>query len=109
MNRRSPQQRYVHEPFIALLESLVNVNSGTMNFSGVEKIAHMIRPEFEKLGFSTKWISMADANRAGHFVAERKGTQGKRLLLIAHLDTVFEPSSPFQKFERKGSSATGPG
>src|SRR3546814_14182783 len=33
----------------------------------------------------------------------------KRLLLIAHLDTVFEPDSPFQRFERMGDKAKGPG
>ena len=38
-----------------------------------------------------------------------KGARGKRLLLIGHLDTVFEPSNPFQKFIRTGDSATGPG
>ena len=35
---------------------------------------------------------------------------GPRVLLIGHLDTVFEPDSPFQKFERvPPSSAKGPG
>jgi len=42
-------------------------------------------------------------------VAERNGT-GPRILLIGHLDTVFEPRSPFQKFERlTDSTARGPG
>jgi glutamate carboxypeptidase len=48
--------------------------------------------------------------RAGHLVCERKGTHGKRVLLIGHMDTVFERDSPFQKFERTGDGkATGPG
>ena len=35
---------------------------------------------------------------------------GPRILLIGHLDTVFEPDSPFQKFERVGpTSRKGPG
>jgi glutamate carboxypeptidase len=69
----------------------------------------MLEPEFEALGFRTRWIPMDAVKRAPHLVAERKGTQGKRLLLIGHMDTVFEPSSPFQKFVRNGDIGTGPG
>src|SRR3546814_13903257 len=31
------------------------------------------------------------------------------MLLIGHLDTVFEPDSPFQGFTREGERAVGPG
>lgn len=95
---------------VALLERLVSVNSGTMNFKGVEQVGQMMRAELEPLGFKVRWIPMAQANRAGHLVAEHKGNgRGKRLLLIGHLDTVFEPDSPFQKFERRGDTIEGPG
>lgn len=96
----------------ALLERLVNVNSGTLNTPGVEEVGRMLRAELEPLGFKVRWVPMTAAGRAGHLVAEHKGRAGlKRLLLIGHLDTVFEPSSPFQRFERDptGSWATGPG
>ena len=93
----------------ALLERLVNINSGTLNPAGVRKVADVLRPEFEALGFRVRWISMDEVHRAGHLVAERQGNRGKRVLLIGHMDTVFEPGSPFQKFERNGDSATGPG
>jgi len=93
----------------ALVEKLVNINSGTLNLEGVRRIADEIRPRFEALGFNVRWIPMDATHRAGHLVAERKGTHGKRVLLIGHLDTVFDPSSPFQKFEAHGASAVGPG
>jgi glutamate carboxypeptidase len=93
----------------ALLEKLVNINSGTLNLEGVTAIATLLRPEFEKLGLSVKWIPMAEIGRAGHLVAEHHGKGRKRILLIAHLDTVFEADSPFQRFVRQGSSAEGPG
>jgi glutamate carboxypeptidase len=48
-------------------------------------------------------------NRAGHLFAEVKGTKGKKILLVGHLDTVFEPDSPFQRYELHDSIATGPG
>lgn len=94
---------------IELLERLVNLNSGTMNFAGVREVGRMLRSEFDQLGFATRWIDVPETNRAGHLVAERKGSRGKRLLLIGHLDTVFEKDSPFQKFVREGKIAKGPG
>jgi glutamate carboxypeptidase len=95
---------------IALLERLVNQNSGTNNAEGVRKVAGMLRPELEALGFKVRWIPMDQVNRAGHLFASHQGKPGtKRLLLIGHLDTVFEPDSPFQHFSREGSIARGPG
>ena len=95
---------------VALLERLVNQNSGTLNLSGVETVGRMLIPEFEALGFETRWVPMAETGRAGHLVATHRGSgRGRRMLLIGHLDTVFEPDSPFQRFERQGDRATGPG
>jgi len=93
---------------VALLEKLVNQNSGSLNIAGVTKVAEMMRAEFEPLGFRVTWEDMAAVGRAGHLVATKAG-KGKRILLIGHLDTVFEATSPFQKFERKGARAIGPG
>jgi glutamate carboxypeptidase len=70
----------------------------------------MMRAELEPLGFKVAWLDMAKAGRAGHLVATKAGKKGsKKLLLIAHLDTVFEADSPFQKFVRRGDEAVGPG
>jgi len=94
---------------LALLERVVNINSGTMNFAGVRQVGDAFRAELDALGFSTRWVDGGSFKRAGHLVAERNG-RGQRLLLIGHLDTVFEPRSPFQKFERlSDSTARGPG
>jgi len=93
---------------IDLLERAVNINSGSMNFDGVREVGVLFRAEFDALGFETEWVDGAPWDRAGHLVARRNGT-GPRLLLIGHLDTVFEPSSPFQAFAREGDRAQGPG
>ena len=92
------------------LQRIVDQNSGTMNLAGVEAVRRMVEPEFMALGFKIEWIDMKEAGRAGHLVARHVGSRtGKRLLLIAHLDTVFEPDSPFQRWERQGDQAHGPG
>lgn len=94
---------------LALLERAVNINSGTMHLAGVREVGRLFGTELESLGFKTRWVDGAAFKRAGHLVAEHPAT-GPRILLIGHLDTVFEPDSPFQKFERVGStSAKGPG
>lgn len=95
---------------LALLERLVNQNSGSRNIAGVKAVAALVRPEFEALGFTVKWLPMEQTGRAGHLIAAHAGKPGaKRLLLIGHLDTVFEADSPFQTFTRKGDFASGPG
>ena len=92
-----------------LLARVVDVNSGTMNFEGVRQVGQVFRGELERLGFRTRWVDGAAFHRAGHLVAERAG-HGTRILLIGHLDTVFEKDSPFQRFERlPGDRAKGPG
>ena len=94
---------------LALLERVVNINSGTMNLAGVREVGAVLRPEFDALGFKTDWVDGSSFQRAGHLVADHPGP-GPRVLLIGHLDTVFEPDSPFQKFERlSATAARGPG
>jgi glutamate carboxypeptidase len=94
---------------IALLEQIVNVNSGTMNFAGVRKVGDMLRPRFEALGFEVTWVDGTPFGRAGHLVATR-GKRGPHVLLIGHIDTVFEPDHPLQKWERVDANiARGPG
>ncbi|WP_299160526.1 M20/M25/M40 family metallo-hydrolase [uncultured Eudoraea sp.] len=96
---------------INFLENVVNINSGTLNAKGVKEVGMVFKNAFEDLNFSTKWIEMPqEMNRAGHFFAETEGTKGKKLLLIGHLDTVFEENSPFQEFTRvNDSTAHAPG
>jgi glutamate carboxypeptidase len=105
---------------IALLKESVNINSGTFNIAGVKKVGEIFAREFEKANFKTKWIPMPDSlRRAGHLVATigfnndpvgKKNTKGKKLFLIGHLDTVFEPDMPANPFTMlNDSTATGQG
>lgn len=97
---------------VALLERAVNINSGTMNFAGVRDAGAVFQPRFDALGFKTRWVDGKPFGRAGHLVAQRKAGSDKapKVLLIGHIDTVFEPTSPFQRFERVDANiARGPG
>lgn len=90
---------------IDFLEKVVNINSGTLNLEGVKKVGMVFKDAFDDIDFETRWIEMPEEmNRSGHLFAETKGTKGKKLLLIGHLDTVFEEDSPFQTFEMVNDS-----
>jgi glutamate carboxypeptidase len=104
---------------IALLEKIVDINSGTMNLAGVVQVKDVLEPQIAALGFTTHWNDLSHVDgRAGDLVAEHpcplgKGKCGQRALLIGHMDTVFEPASSFQTYSivpgRDGRVATGPG
>ena len=98
------------EEAINLLERLVNINSGSLNQEGVKQVGAILRAELDTLNFETRWVDMPpEMQRGGHLFGEHLGNRGEKLLLIGHLDTVFEPEDAFQKFTRNGSHATGPG
>lgn len=88
-----------NEAAIEFLKTVVNINSGTMNHDGVKRVGDVFGKAFEDIGFETSWYDMSQVNRSGHLFAETKGNKGKKLLLIGHLDTVFEADSPFQEFK----------
>ncbi|MYM38545.1 M20/M25/M40 family metallo-hydrolase [Duganella qianjiadongensis] len=99
-----------NEQGLQLLERAVNINSGTMNHDGVRAVGALFRAQFDELGFQTRWADMpASVQRAGHLIATRDGKQGKRLLLIGHLDTVFEKDSPVALWQRNGGRVRGQG
>lgn len=94
------------EDVYSLLQKVVDIESPTQNTAGVKKVGMELKGEFDAIGFKTRWLEMpAEMNRAGHLLAELDGTQGKRLLLLGHIDTVLSG----EKFRRDGSRAYGTG
>jgi glutamate carboxypeptidase len=70
-----------------------------MNHEGVKNVGMVFKNAYDAIDFQTQWIDLLEVNRSGHLFAETQGDKGKKLLLIGHLDTVFEADSPFQEFE----------
>ncbi len=105
---------------VALLERLVNINTGSLNKAGVNEVIRLLNSELLQLGFSSRTLpgdvidmpscpgSEYTIDVADHLLATREGS-GKRLLMIGHVDTVFPLNSPFQTFSREGDTAYGPG
>lgn len=93
------------EAAIDLLARTVNIPSATKNHEGIKRLADVYATELKELGFETRWIDQTEVGRAGHFFAERRGSKGKRLLLIGHLDTLLQD----EPFRREGQKAYGSG
>jgi glutamate carboxypeptidase len=80
---------------IAFLAKVVDINSGTLNQAGVRAVGDEFARELQQLGFETRWVTLPpEMKRGGHLFAEHKPKKGKAagktVLLLGHLDTVFE-------------------
>jgi len=71
----------------------------------VKRVGQLYADELRALGFETRWVDQTQVGRAGHLVAERHGTKGRRVLLIGHLDTVLQG----ERFRREGARVYGSG
>jgi glutamate carboxypeptidase len=97
---------------VALLQRAVDIPSGTHNLAGVRRVGDLFGAELRALGFAVRWADVPPAlRRAGHLVATHTPAAGRargpRLLLIGHLDTVFEGEG--QRFVREDTVARGAG
>ena len=105
---RSVEARLGEE--MAAIEKVVNIDSGTFNAEGVREVGRFFEKELQALGFATRWIPMPEAmHRAGHLLAERVSPKpsGKRVLLLGHMDTVFEGQG--HRFQNDGGVIRGAG
>ena len=93
------------EAAVDLLARAVNIPSATENHDGVRRVGELYADELKAMGFEARWVDQSQVGRAGHLVAEHRGTQGTRVLIIGHLDTVLQG----EPFRREGSRAYGSG
>lgn len=93
---------------LALIERLVNIDSGTFCKEGIDMCGSIVARELEALGFE---VSIVHEKESGnHIRAERSGRGSRRLFLSAHLDTVFpEGTAAERPFRLEGGLAYGPG
>jgi glutamate carboxypeptidase len=91
---------------LGLLAEAVNIPSATENHAGVRKVGDVFARELAAIGFETRWVELPqEVDRAGHLVAAHRGSKGRRLLLIGHLDTVLQG----EPFRRESDRAYGTG
>lgn len=91
------------------LEALVNIDSGSSDISGIEKVAEAVKNELKELGFT---VHLFPFEKAGTYLMAEKesGEKKKKTILLGHMDTVFEKGTVAERFYREeGEYAYGPG
>ncbi len=100
--------RHATEMF-GLLAALVNIQSGTGNKPGVDRVCRAIRQEMETMGFFCQTIAQTD--HGDHLVARYPGTdpEKKPVLITGHMDTVFPADTDFTSYSEDDTRCYGPG
>jgi glutamate carboxypeptidase len=112
--RELEQAEQAMESYLADLQAIVNIDSGTYTLAGINRVGAYLAERFQSWGFSTHFDEQT--SYGNHLIATRQGRNptGPRLLFIGHIDTVFSEGEaarrPFALSERDGKRiATGPG
>lgn len=95
---------------LKLLEQVVNIDSGTGDIEGGRAVAALLRQRLEAAGMTVRSVAAEAPGLPENIVATITGTGKGRILLIAHLDTVFGPGTVAKRpFRIEGQWALGPG
>jgi len=94
---------------VALLERLVNIDSGSANGAGIEQVAALVTTQLRALGAQIEVRSAAPAQ--GHNIVATWHGKGKaNILMMAHMDTVFRDGfAKEHPFRVSGARGYGPG
>lgn len=95
---------------LQLLEQVVNIDSGTFDVEGGKKVAEVFSQRLKALGMTVQTVPAEAPNLPDNLVARLAGRGKGRVLLIGHLDTVFEPGTAAKRpYRVQGDRAFGPG
>ncbi|MGV9904303.1 M20 family metallopeptidase [Streptomyces sp. NPDC003388] len=110
---RAQETRFLEE-----LAELVAIDSGSYSPAGINRVADIVGQRLRATGFDTRRVSpppVGTRPTGDLVVARKKGSLsvadgGRRILLVAHMDTVFEDGTAAARpFAVVGSHARGPG
>jgi glutamate carboxypeptidase len=95
---------------LQLLEQVVNIDSGTGDVEGGRKVAGLLIPHLKAVGMAVESIPAEAAGLPENTVATLTGHGKGRILMIGHIDTVFEPGTAKSRpYRTDGEHAYGPG
>ncbi|PWU68719.1 M20 family metallopeptidase [Gracilibacillus dipsosauri] len=96
------------ENMLYLLEQLVNIDSGTSDKAGVDRIGALMATLYRALGLKVNVFPEADYGN--HLVVRASQQHKPTILIITHMDTVFEKgTAKLRPFLVKDNRAYGPG
>lgn len=95
---------------LKLWESIVNIDSGTGDVEGGRKVAAILTERLKALGATVESVPAEEAGLPENTVATFTGTGKARILIIAHIDTVFGPGTVAKwPWKVEGDRIHGPG
>ena len=95
---------------VKTLERLVNIETGTGTADGMSAMSDLLEAELKALGFSTSRSKAAGRVVGDNVVGRLDGKGGKKLMLMAHMDTVYVKGTVAKApFRVDGARAFGPG
>ncbi|WP_456274536.1 M20 family metallopeptidase [Bacillus sp. AK031] len=104
-------QEYINEnkeEMLKLIETLVNIDSGSNNKEGVDRIGAILQEEYRRIGFKVNVITQEDYGN--HLIIEHEEAEDPQIMVIAHMDTVFPDGTAAERpFRIEEDHAYGPG
>jgi glutamate carboxypeptidase len=95
---------------LALLRSMVDIDSGTGDREGARRIEALLAPRLQALGAEVRTVPAEDPKVGDSLVATLPGQGGARVLIICHVDTVFPaPEAEKRPYKEVADRALGPG
>jgi glutamate carboxypeptidase len=93
-----------------LLQTLVNIDSGTGDAPGAAKVEAVLADRLKAIGAEIRTVAPEQAGLGDNMVATLRGTGKGRILIVAHVDTVFGPGVAAERpFSVDAGLAHGPG
>ena len=96
-----------HE-MLALIEKLVNIDSGSHNKEGIDEVGRILSEEYKKLNFTVEVVE--EENNGNNLLIQHNDSQEANLIAVAHMDTVFKDGTASERpFKMENGRAYGPG
>ncbi|WP_421378558.1 M20 family metallopeptidase [Bacillus salacetis] len=104
-------QEYIsskQQEMLKLIEMLVNIDSGSTNKAGVDRVGSLLKNVYENIGFKIDVIQQEEYGN--HLIIQHEEAVNPEILIIAHMDTVFPEGTAVERpFRIEGDMAYGPG
>ncbi|RIW37248.1 M20 family peptidase [Bacillus salacetis] len=93
---------------LKLIETLVNIDSGSGNKPGIDKIGSLLKRKYEEAGYTIDVIPQI--KYGNHLIIQHRDASDPEVLILAHMDTVFPKGTALERpFRMEEDKAYGPG
>ena len=96
------------DKMLELIETLVNIDSGTYVKHGVDKVGKVLLEEYKSIGFQAEIDEQEIVGN--NLLIRHPEAVNPQIVIIAHMDTVFKEGTVAERpFRKEGEYAYGPG